>query len=56
MYMYRTYIKINHMKGSRCFLDQETLFPLLSSGWFQERILAWIHNRTRIHWGPYERL
>ena len=26
------------IKGPRCFLDQETLPLLLSTGWFQERI------------------
>ena len=28
------------IKGPRCFLDQETLPWLLSTGWFQERIQA----------------
>ena len=28
------------IKGSRCFLEQETLPLLLSTGWFQERIRA----------------
>ena len=28
-------------QGCRCFLEQETLPPLLSTGWFQERIRAW---------------
>ena len=32
----------------RCFLEQETLSLLLSTGWFQERIRAWIHNRTKM--------
>ena len=27
-------------KGPRCFLEQETLLLLLSTGWFQERIRA----------------
>jgi len=27
-------------KGPRCFLEQETLPLLLSTGWFQERIRA----------------
>jgi len=26
------------IKGPRCFIDQETLTLLLSTGWFQERI------------------
>jgi len=29
---------------------------LLSTGWLQERIRAWFHNRTKINWGPYGRL
>jgi len=29
---------------------------LLSTGWFQERIRAWFHNRTKLNWGPYRRL
>ena len=29
------------IKGPRCFLEQETLPLLLSTGWFQERIRAW---------------
>ena len=28
------------IKGPRCFLEQETLLLLLSTGWFQERIRA----------------
>ena len=28
------------LKGPRCFLEQETLPLLLSTGWFQERIRA----------------
>ena len=28
----------SHIKGIRCFLEQETLPLLLSTGWFQERI------------------
>ena len=27
-------------QSPRCFLEQETLFSLLSTGWFQERIRA----------------
>ena len=30
----------NPIKGPRCFLEQETLPLLLSTGWFQERIQA----------------
>ena len=44
------------IKGPRCFLEQETLPLLLSTGWFQERIRAWFHNRTKVNWGPYGRL
>ena len=43
-------------KAPRCFLEQETLPLLLSTGWFQERIRACFHNRTKIIWGPYGRL
>ena len=28
------------IKGPRCFLEQETLILLLSTGWLQERIQA----------------
>ena len=42
--------------GVRCFLEQETLPVLLSTGWVQEWIRAWFHNRTTINWGPYWRL
>ena len=28
------------IKGPRCFIEQETLPLLLSTGWFQERIQA----------------
>ena len=28
------------IKGPRCFVEQETLPLLLSTGWFQERIRA----------------
>ena len=37
------------IKGPRCFLEQETLPLLLSTGWFQERIQARIHNQTKIN-------
>ena len=33
-------IGLSPIKGSRCFLEQETLPLLLSTGWFQERIRA----------------
>ena len=38
-------------KAPNCFFEQETLPVLLS--WFQERIRAWYHNRTKINLGPY---
>jgi len=44
------------INGSRCFLEQETLPLLLSTGWLQERNRAWFtkdclcHNRTNINW------
>jgi len=33
-----TIFKLKHVKGSCCFLEQETLSLLLSTGWFQEQI------------------
>ena len=39
----------NPTKAPRHFLEQETLSLLLSTGWFQERILACFHNRTKIN-------
>ena len=44
------------IKGPRCLFEQETLPLLLSTDWFQERIRAWFHNRTKINWGHYGRL
>ena len=44
------------IKGSCCFLEQETLPSLLSTGGFQERIRTWFHNQTKINWGRYGRL
>ena len=44
------------IKGSRCFLEQETFHVLLSTSWFQERIRALFYNRTKINWEPYGRL
>ena len=29
---------------------------LLSTGWFQERIRSWCHNRTKVNWESYGRL
>jgi len=36
-----SYSSSSPIKGPRCFLEQETLLSLLSTGWFQERIRAW---------------
>ena len=44
------------INGSRCFLEQETLPLLISTGSFQKQIRAWFHNRTKINWGPYHTL
>ena len=49
-------VGLSPIKGPCCFLEQETLPLLLSTGWFQERIRAWFHNQTKINWGPYGRL
>jgi len=43
-------------QGPRCLLEQGTLPLLRSTGWFQERIRAWYHNRTKVNRGPYGRL
>jgi len=37
------------IKCHLCFLEQETLPLLLSTGWFQERIWVWFHNQTQIN-------
>jgi len=29
---------------------------LLSTGWFEEQIRVWFHNRTKIKWGPYVKI
>ena len=34
-------VHLRPVKGSRCFLEQETLPLLLITGWFQERIRTW---------------
>jgi len=49
-------VGLRPIKAPRCFLQQETLPLLLSTGWFQEWIRAWLHNWTKINWGPYVRL
>ena len=41
----------NPIKGSRCFLEQDTLPSFLSTSWFQERDRSWFRNRTDIHRG-----
>ena len=33
-------VGLSPIKGPSCFLEQETLPSLLSTGWFQERIQA----------------
>ena len=38
------------IKGPRCFLEQETLPLLLSTGWFQERISQSNQNKLRTLW------
>ena len=55
-YMLITLMGSSPIKGPCCFLQQETLHLLLSTGWFQERIRAWFHNQTKINRGPYWRL
>jgi len=47
---------LSPVKGPCCFLEQETLPLLISTGWFQERNRAWFRNRTKINWGPHGRL
>ena len=37
------------IKEPRCFIEQETLPLLLSTGWFQERIRARFHNGTKLN-------
>ena len=37
------------IKGPHCFLEQETLPLLLSTGWFQERIKERLHAQTKIN-------
>ena len=37
------------IKGLRCFLEQEILTVLLSTGWFQEQIQVRFHNQTKIN-------
>ena len=44
------------IKGPRYFIEQDTLPLLLNTGWFQERIRALFHNRTKIDCVPYGRL
>ena len=34
------FVGTSPITGPRCFLEQETLTLLLSTGWFQERIRA----------------
>ena len=44
------------IKGLQCYLEQDNLPLLLSTGLFHERIRVWFHNRTKIDWGPYGRM
>ena len=37
-------VGLSPIKGPCCFLEQETLPLLLSTGWFQEWIRVWFHN------------
>jgi len=37
-------------------LSQNTLPSLLCTGWFQEQIRTWLHNRSKINWALYGRL
>ena len=37
---YLSVVSSSAINGPRCFLEQETLLLLLSTGWFQERIRA----------------
>ena len=39
----------NTIKGLCRFIEQETWLSVLSDGWFQERIRAWFHYRTKIN-------
>jgi len=44
-------LKLCHpIKGCRCFLEQETLLSLLSTGWFQEQIQACFQNPNKTNW------
>ena len=42
-------VDLTPIKGPRCFLEQETLPLLLSTGWLQERIRAEFHNQNKIN-------
>jgi hypothetical protein len=33
-------------EASRCFLEKETLYSLLSTGWFQEQIQKYVYKLT----------
>ena len=37
-------VESSPIKGPRCFLELDSLPLLLSTGWFQERIPAFVHN------------
>ena len=38
-------VSLNPIKGSCCFIEQETLSSLLSTGWFQEQNRAWLNKQ-----------
>ena len=45
---YLSVVSLSPIKGPLCFLEQETLLSLLSTGWFQEWIRAWFTEAN--HW------
>ena len=46
---YQSVASLNLIKGSHCFLEQETLSSLFSTDWFQERIREQQANSEKIH-------
>ena len=45
--------RISDFHSHSCFLGQESLPSLPSTGWFLELIWAWFHNQTKMIWGSY---
>ena len=43
----------NPIKGSHCFIEQESLPSLLSTGWFHEQIRAYLIIKLKINQGLY---